>query len=264
MEFEKLFGFTPFRLDWTKESIRDQVFYKSGHHMGHLTVKEDGTFEKDCEVYEAIDYLIKQNYVPQVKAITWGQLKEHPKANLQNFTLDHQSSLYLKCIPYHYTGGFSMDLVNDEGEKSETKTQIGSGFYHGCKGHWLLHDIKENGLNQPIQAVMMERPYKEKGELLGVCYDFHIHPGSVRSGVFGALDDEDMEIIVWDAYGYLDVDPITTEEWIEIFCKPQFNNQRPQNISVNYNYMNMELQCSGAMQDGVENDKHHAEYDWRK
>ena len=139
-------------------------------------------------------------------------------------------------------------LSNEERHK-------GSGFYHGCKGHWLLHDIKENGLNQPIQGVI-QRNAGNPDE-----YDIHIHPGSVRQGVFGMTDDDNNTLVVWDAYDAFDwIEPLEMDEWLSIFATPQFDNQMPTSINVVYSYTNIELQVSGAW---VEQKKE-AELSWRK
>ena len=100
---------------------------------------------------------------------------------------DSQASTYLKYVPEYYTGGMNMGRKDSEGnlveqiDKEKGFDDIGSSFYHGCKGHWLLHDIKKNGLNQPIQGVISKVEHDDY-------YALHIHPGSVRQGVFGALD----------------------------------------------------------------------------
>tara|TARA_B100001248_G_scaffold124283_1_gene93245 strand:- start:7274 stop:8788 length:1515 start_codon:yes stop_codon:yes gene_type:complete len=244
-EIEHLIDFKPFRLDWTKEDIRKQIFYKSGHHVGHIKVYPDGSFDKTCDAYKVIKYLIDNVYCPNVKKVSWGDIKNSKLLNLDNFSLNYQCSSYLKFIPDYYTLGINMNKQNTKTEEIVTNAkENGSNFYHGCKGHWLLHDIKENGLNQPIQGVLTRSQDSQNN------YYMHIHPGSVRQGVFGMTDDESNTLIVWDAYDAFDwIKPLEVDDWIKTFTEPQFDGKRPTEIHVNYNYANIELQCSGEYDD---------------
>ena len=65
-EIEHLIDFKPFRLDWTKEDIRKQIFYKSGHHVGHIKVFPDGSFDKTCDTYKVIKYLIDNQFTHSI------------------------------------------------------------------------------------------------------------------------------------------------------------------------------------------------------
>jgi hypothetical protein len=253
---EKKLNFTPMRLDWTRENVRQQVFFKGGHHVGHIKVNADGSFDKDGHAYKTIKYLLENHYCPDVKLVTWADIKESKFIELDNFGLNYQASSYLKRIPDYYTAGANMGYCNTKTDESETSSgHAGSTFYHGCKGHWLLHDIQKNGLNQPIQCGLQKLGDTGK-------YGTHVHPGSVRQGVFGATDNEEMEIIVWDAYNAFDwIKPMEIDEWISIFCRPQFNGEIPTEISVCYSYLNIELQCSGAHKELATQEN--IEYNWR-
>ena len=253
---ESKLNFQPMRLDWTVSNVRNQILFKSGHHIGEIKVNEDGSLQKDCDTYEIVKYLLENRYCPHVKKVTWKDIKESGFIRLESFSLDHQASTYLKYIPEFHTAGMNMGRLDSEGNAVQDINpekgfdDIGSSFYHGCKGHWLLHDIKKNGLNQPIQGVM----FKSEGSSF---YQLHIHPGSVRQGVFGALDDENMEMIVWDAFNAFDwVEPLDIDEWLEIFARPQFLHKRPTTLTISYNYSNMEVQCHGIQ--GQKDD-----YEWR-
>lgn len=254
---EKTLDFKPIRLDWTSENVREQIFYKGGHHIGGINVNADGTFDKECQTYQQIKYLLNNHFCPDVKLVTWGDIKKSKFIELNNFGLDYQATSYLKLIHENYTGGMNMGITNTKtdkvwGGKSSLDT---SSFYHGCKGHWLLHDIQKNGLNQPIQCGLMKQADREM-------YNTHVHPGSVRQGVFGATDNEDMEIIVWDAYNAFDwIEPMNVDEWISVFTRPQFNGEVPTQIHATYSYLNIELQVSGAHNLVTGNDD--IEYNWR-
>ena len=252
-------SFTPIRLDWTKSRVRRQVFYEGGHHIGEIPVNSDGTFDKECETYKIVKELIDEVYTPTPKLVTWGDIKRFKKISLNRFQLDYQASSYLNFIHDYHSTGTSMNLQETKTDEMvklpNEERHKGSGFYHGCKGHWLLHDIKENGLNQPIQGVI-QRNAGNPDE-----YDIHIHPGSVRQGVFGMTDDDNNTLVVWDAYDAFDwIEPLEMDEWLSVFAKPQFDNQMPTSINVVYSYTNIELQVSGAW---VEKKKE-AELSWRK
>jgi hypothetical protein len=253
---DSILKFEPLRLDWTVPNVKRQILYSAGHHVGNIKINEDGSLQKDCDTYKIVKYLLENRYCPQVKKVTWKDIKESGFIHLESFSLDHQASTYLKYVPEYYTGGMNMGRMDSEGnlveqiDKEKGFDDIGSSFYHGCKGHWLLHDIKKNGLNQPIQGVISKVEHDDY-------YALHIHPGSVRQGVFGALDDETMEMVVWDAFNAFDwVEPLEIDEWLEIFARPQFLATRPTDLTVNYSYTNIEIQCHGMQ--GKKED-----YEWR-
>jgi len=250
-EIDHLIDFIPYRLDWTQESARGQIFYKSGHHIGSIPVNQDGSIDTECNSYKVVKYLVENVYVPNVKLVTWGDIKKSDFMPLESFGLDYQASSYLKYVPDFHTYGTSMMRVKTGTEELTGGNQheldsIGSSFYHGCKGHWLLHDIQKNGLNQPITIVLQRGGRKDKVE-----YNPHIHPGSVRQGVFGATDDEDMTCIVWDAYNAFDwIEPLSIDDWLKCFTTPQFDNMIPTDLHVSYNYTSIEVQCSGEWNNG--------------
>ncbi len=250
-EIDHLIDFIPFRLDWTQESVRRQLFYKSGHHIGNIPVNEDGSIDTECDTYKVVQYFVDNVYVPNVKLVTWGDIKKCGFMPLESFGLDYQASNYLKYIPNFHTYGASMKKITTAtgditGGNEDGNDITGSGFYHGCKGHWLLHDIQKNGLNQPITIVLQKSGRNDRIE-----YNPHIHPGSVRQGVFGATDDESMTCIVWDAYNAFDwIEPLTTDEWLRSFTTPQFDGMRPTQLHVSYNYTSIEVQTSGEWNNG--------------
>ena len=250
-EIEDLIDFIPYRLDWSQESARGQIFYKSGHHIGNIPVNQDGSIDTECNTYKVVKYLVENVYVPNVKLVTWGDIKKSDFMPLDSFGLDYQASSYLKQIPNFHTYGASMMRVKTgteelHGGNQHERDDIGSSFYHGCKGHWLLHDIQKNGLNQPITIVLQRSGRTDKVE-----YNPHIHPGSVRQGVFGATDNEDMTCIVWDAYNAFDwIEPLSIDDWLKCFTTPQFDNMRPTDLHVSYNYTSIEVQCSGEWTNG--------------
>ena len=228
-----------------------QIFYKSGHHIGNIPVNEDGSIDTESNAYQVVKYLVENVYVPNVKLVTWGDIKKSDFIPLENFGLDYQASSYLKHISNFYTFGASMKRVNTATEEviggnEHERDDIGSSFYHGSKGHWLLHDIQKNGLNQPITIVLQRSDRRDKVE-----YNPHIHPKPVRQGVFGMTDNEDMTCIVWDAYNAFDwIEPLSIDEWLKSFTTPQFDNMRPTQLHVSYNYTSIEVQCSGEWNNG--------------
>ena len=101
--------------------------------------------------------------------MTWGDIKKGDFMPLSCFGLDYQASSYLKFVPDYYTYGSSMMRVKTGTEELTGGNQqeldpVGSNFYHGCKGHWLLHDIQKNGLNQPITIVLQRGGREDKVE----------------------------------------------------------------------------------------------------
>ena len=138
-------SFTPIRLDWTKSHVRRQVFYEGGHHIGEIPVNSDGTFDKECETYKIVKELIDEVYTPTPKLVTWGDIKRFKKISLNRFQLDYQASSYLNFIHDYHSTGTSMNFQETKTDEvvklPNEERHKGSGFYHGCKGHWLLHDI---------------------------------------------------------------------------------------------------------------------------
>ena len=88
---EKTLDFKPIRLDWTADSVRSQIFYKGGHHIGSIPVNADGTFNKESNTYQKIKYLLENKYCPDVKLVTWGDIKNSKFIELNNF---HQPILF--------------------------------------------------------------------------------------------------------------------------------------------------------------------------
>ena len=97
-EIDHLIDFIPYRLDWTRSSVRSQIFYKSGHHIGAIPVNEDGSIDTTCDAYQVVKYLVENVYVPNVKLVTWGDIKKSGFMPLDSFGLDYQASTYLKNI----------------------------------------------------------------------------------------------------------------------------------------------------------------------
>ena len=88
-----------------------------------------------------------------------------------------------------------IDLLNgimDESLQLEHENTIQSIYYHAAKAHWLINDIQNNGLWQPIQGLTHHTGNP------GGKNSLSIHPGSMRSRSFQSMDYPDNTCLVTD------------------------------------------------------------------
>ena len=109
--------------------------------------------------------------------------------------------------------GMDMMNVNDEYiditqylQEGAVKNQADSVYYHGAKAHWLVDSIRKEGLWNPIQGVVAKSGDK---------FRLSIHPGGVRSGVFETMNDESLEMWIWDSYDAIPLPEVSVDDIIE-------------------------------------------------
>lgn len=205
-------------------------------HCG--TINHVGRVDKNSFPYEALTWLM-ESYLPPLKLLTWGQVKEIRKtrtiAPLGN--LDGSALNYTSMLPYAYTAPPPMGgppvgtchvmhrefdytdfsrvlpdrLLDAIGKGALTENQLFlSTYYHAAKSHWLINNIREEGLWNPVQA----RVRKTSSNAMR----FQIHPGSVRSMVFEEMENDEFEILAWDFDGMLEDYPsMTADEVCEMW-----------------------------------------------
>ena len=204
--------------DWKENS-----FYK---HIGSLNLGED--WEKST-TWKNVSWLY-ENRLPKLKKVTWGDISKLQKeGKLQGFNqLQSQSFGYHYFLPLGWTakpefpapGKSGMDFKNINGEYENIcnyvnwddvdyepdeakKGNLDSIYYHDAKAHWLVDSIRRDGLWNPIQGVVRYSPNKtiDQNPINPMPeYKLSIHPGSVRSPVFECLDDESLQMWVWDDF----------------------------------------------------------------
>ena len=250
-------------LEKTKEVFSDLPKEKGfHHHLGNFSIEEDYT---ENEVFKSVKWLQKELGL-KLRKMTWGDASKLIKDG--KFWgwhgLKSQSFNYHYFLPHGYTevpevpvpGHAGMDFknVNDEYEKignfcdfsdvdydydTQRDVSLNSSYYHSAKAHWLVDNIRKEGLWHPIQG----KVEKQSGK-----FRFAIHPGSVRSAVFEILDDPTLEMMIWDGHDAIDLPEITLEEYIEDL-KNNDKASKPRNISFNYANGYFEVSLSGVGMD---------------
>ena len=229
---------------------------------------------EDTEQYQAIKWAYDKIGGP--KLIKWGDVADKQDTHVTKTTYElntfgqcqHSSYLYHYLFPHGYyekpenprSGylGFDFKNTNDEycdirnfantdkaGEEflklsdEQQKERISSTYYHGAKAHWLIQNIREEGLWNPIQGII-----KRSGD----SYSIAIHPGSVRSQVFELLNDRELPVLVTDRYNVFDQEPLSFEELIDYFRELQKKQDCGDNIS--FNFVRGYIECHTQMQNG--------------
>ena len=241
-----------------ESKLLEQADSKYVHiYIGHFNIDED---YKETQVYKTLQY-VWDNHIDSVKWASWKEANKllDTKINKSTYlvsdfnSLQSQAYAYHYFLPYGYTekprviipgqGGMDFKNTKDEYddirdycdfEKSDvergghTEQSLNSIYYHAAKAHWVLNDIREQGAWNPIQGRVMKRDH-DGG------YRFQIHPGSIRSGVFDMLSDDDLEFIVYDKYDLFESPALTCDEFIEKQIEHvQSKNAEHNNISFNF------------------------------
>ena len=192
----------------TKELFStDDVKDKFWHcNLGSLEV--DNNYQ-DTETYKSVKWVM-ENHTGKLKKVTWGDilnLVKEKKCMGWN-KLQSLAYAYHYFLPHGYTqkpetpqpGQSGMDFMNLDDEyvditkhlsEGAIKSQADSVYYHGAKAHWLVDSIRKEGLWNPIQGIVTKS---------GDMFRLSIHPGSVRSGVFECMNDESLEMWIWDSH----------------------------------------------------------------
>ena len=211
-------------------------------NLGSLEVDKD---YKDTETYKSVKWVM-ENHTGKLKKVTWGDVsklirekKVHGWNKLQSL-----SYAYHYFLPYGYTqkpetpmpGESGMDFMNTNDEYEDITTHMSEGavksmadsvYYHGAKAHWLVDSIRKEGLWNPIQGQV-------KTSNTGI-HNLSIHPGSVRSGVFETLNDESLELWIWDRYDVIPVEEVSVDDIIE-WVRDNLKEGQFRNMSFGYTH----------------------------
>ena len=251
-------------LEKTKEIFsgepKDKFFH---YHLGGFEI--DQPYE-DKEAYKSFKWL-KEHLGITLKKTTWGEISQLIKDGKMHGwnQLQSQAFTYQYFLPHGYTeapenpepGKSGMDFknVNDVYEpignfcdftevdydySDRKKDALNSSYYHSAKAHWLIDNIKKEGLWNPIQGIVSESHHN--------MYKLAIHPGSVRSGVFEILDDPTLQMWIWDKFDVLEGPEYTIEELIEDARNSKWTENGHKNISFNYSNGYIEISCEASVQ----------------
>jgi len=253
-------------LERTKEIFsgepKDKFFH---YHLGGFEI--DQPYE-DKEAYKSFKWL-KEHLGITLKKTTWGKISQLIKDGKMHGwnQLQSQAFTYQYFLPHGYTevpenpephkAGMDFKNVNDEYEPignfcdftkvdyeytGQKKDALNSSYYHSAKAHWLIDNIKKEGLWNPIQGIVNESHDNK--------YRLAIHPGSVRSSVFEILDDPTLQMWIWDKFDVLDEPEYTIEELIEDAKNSKWTEKGHKNISFNYSNGYIEISCEASVQTG--------------
>jgi hypothetical protein len=216
-------------LEEAKNTLTTEESKDNSYLLGSMNI---GVGAESDKVTEEIMKWMFENVLPPLKIFKWGDTLQDRKDNkyvgfngLVNKSIDyhrflHHGSSTLKMEGNHAGFGFKTDGVEGSILDSivgmrpsvmkdpHVEESIGSSYYHSAKAHWLTQSIMKEGLWAPIQG-FTHNPYDDKIQLT-------IHPGSVRSCIFEEIEDDDMELMIFDKTGALsDLPSATFTESVE-------------------------------------------------
>ena len=227
----------------TKELFStDDVKDKFWHcNLGSLEV--DNNYQ-DTETYKSVKWVM-ENHTGKLKKVTWGDiLKLVKEKKFMGWNkLQSLAYAYHYFLPHGYTqkpetpqpGQSGMDFMNLDDEyvditkhlsEGAIKSQADSVYYHGAKAHWLVDSIRKEGLWNPIQGIVTKS---------GDMFRLSIHPGSVRSGVFECMNDESLEMWIWDSHDAIPVDEVSVDDIIN-WVKDNLKEGQYRNMSFGYTH----------------------------
>jgi len=135
---------------------------------------------------EVDDTRIEQYYkdFTHVKVVPYWVVRER--------TMKHRSSE--DVFGDHLVSYFSS---NDKVDYDKYPSALGSGktadYRKVVKMHWLINDIKDNGINDPITAVLFPAIHDK------IEWNVSIHPGSFRQHAV-CIAEEDIDVVIFDAF----------------------------------------------------------------
>ena len=227
----------------TKELFStDDVKDKFWHcNLGSLEV--DNNYQ-DTETYKSVKWVM-ENHTGKLKKVTWGDiLKLVKEKKFMGWNkLQSLAYAYHYFLPHGYTqkpetpqpGQSGMDFMNLDDEYVDITTHLSEGaiksqadsvYYHGAKAHWLVDSIRKEGLWNPIQGIVTKS---------GDMFRLSIHPGSVRSGVFECMNDESLEMWIWDSHDAIPVDEVSVDDIIN-WVKDNLKEGQFRNMSFGYTH----------------------------
>tara|TARA_A100001011_G_scaffold398417_1_gene502793 strand:- start:3828 stop:5435 length:1608 start_codon:yes stop_codon:yes gene_type:complete len=197
--------------------------------IGHFDIVKDKQIGQNKEQTIEVLHWIYENVTSYPKIVKWKEVRKifqtelsHNNYKLSSWgKLKHPSFIYNALLPKVYTSepevaapgflGFGTKNLKDEhddlshlSDVTRETDLVKSSYYHAAKAHWLVQDIRKNGLwNRPQGKV-----YKDGDNR----FRLMMHPGSVRSQVIEMLDDDDLELMIYDKHNlFPDIQPTTLE-----------------------------------------------------
>ena len=241
-------------LEEAKNTLTTEESKEKTYHLGSMTI---GHAEAEGEEVVQIMEWMFENVLPPLKIFKWGEVLEFRKNKkfvgfngLRNKALDYHQFLHhgyssLKWTDNHAGFGFKIDgedknifdcvpnVRPSHKEDPMAQESLGSCYYHSAKAHWLTQSIMKEGLWAPIQG-FTNNPYDDM-------IQFTIHPGSVRSCIFEEIEDDNMELMIWDKTGQLEHLPSSTFKEAMEYWKGKLEKQ---NSHINISF----LYCRGVIE----------------
>ena len=240
------------RQDWNVISDIDRR-HIGNFHLGAFDISEG--YDKTSETYKILEWLFDE-ILPPVKIAKWADFEYLRKDNrFGGFNgLRNESVTYHKFLPVGYAekprtvipGQAGMDMKDADGyvnldtlvdwtdveRTQQSEGSLLSMYYHGAKAHWLIQSIQEEGLRAPIQGYVINNGIT--GSNVEPTYTFRIHPGSIRSGVFEEMQNNDMEIMVLDNFDVVKVEPSSLDSVLEMWYNKLKRLDKPMHCSFTY------------------------------
>ena len=237
-----------------KNTLTTEESKEKTYHLGSMTI---GHAEAEGEEVVQIMEWMFENVLPPLKIFKWGEVLEFRKNKkfvgfngLRNKALDYHQFLHhgyssLKWTDNHAGFGFKIDgedrnifdcvpnVRPSHKEDPMAQESLGSCYYHSAKAHWLTQSIMKEGLWAPIQG-FTNNPYDDM-------IQFTIHPGSVRSCIFEEIEDDNMELMIWDKTGQLEHLPSSTFKEAMEYWKGKLEEQK-KHINISFLY------CRGVIE----------------
>jgi len=234
-------------IDWDNLKNYYQLRSETTYWIGSIDLKSSYSEQSS---YEVIKY-IWDEIIPPLKLVKWGSFLEHRKnKKIQELQgLKWNSSIYLKYIHQCYssapeklaTGFFGFDIA-DENDQSTTfssildtplseksENNLVSMFYHAAKAHWIMDTVQTEGMHHPIQCVLF--PQDERKTHMNM----FVHPGSVRSLVVEEMDDPEFDLLVWDAYDFVEGEKFTFDGILD-YWKERLNKFDKEHFNVSFTF----------------------------
>jgi hypothetical protein len=239
-------------------------------HLGSFDADKE---YKETDAYKLLKYVF-ENKLDSLKRVKWKDISKLQSTRLGKFgdqmklnsygMMQHQSYIYNHYLPFGYTqimdpernikGQMIMDFMNHDGEYESlakysnfegltcdqntdyVRDQLGSFYYHAAKGHWLIHNLQKEGLWFPIQGQINKN---------GDSASLQIHPGSIRTPVFELLNDDNLEVLLYnDKDMFPDVAPLELDEYLEQIIEEVDIHGSHSNISFAYSMGYIETNLS--------------------
>lgn len=155
------------------------------------------------EMKECFEWICENRRKPYLT--TYGELKDKHLVGAGSYNYSH-----LVDYATYLIKGIVSDVPNltkDNGHLLEG--EFYNHFYHACKISWLISQERTVGLYSTLQSKMT----KEN--------QIFFHPGMSRVHAYLQMEALDKKVIVWDNYNKFDTEPLSFDQWMDVFSNTQ-------------------------------------------